>query len=47
MNRATVLQSNSRLLTDALGLQLRCAHLAAKPERYATGDSGLDMSYMV
>jgi hypothetical protein len=27
------LQANSALLTDALGLQLRCAHRAAKRER--------------
>jgi hypothetical protein len=26
-------QPNSRLLTDELGLQLRCAHRAAKPGR--------------
>jgi hypothetical protein len=27
------MRSNSRFLTDALRLQLRCAHRAAKPER--------------
>jgi len=28
-------QPNSALLSNALGLQLRCAHRAAKRERYA------------
>jgi hypothetical protein len=31
--RQTEMRSNSALLTDALGLQLRCAHRAAKRER--------------